>query len=452
MKEMIQLANIPIDLLIDVAKKDGKTKEELKEEFRKLNQEHVHSIFGYRKFNDDFADSISIYDNGGVIGLTTFSYAEFISKLAKALNVDIGNKYKVTEEELNKKLHEGLEKFKEAIILGRAEVHNEFNDIYKDYQKAKEYYTALREEYKDKTKDDEYHDKEKYFYRCAMSPRFEKAMERQVDFYTRLVEKRQEYKELLMTDPQGAFIVDNFDVFKVGMLVIYGYIEACKTCDELKVIRRFQKIIESYIKSPMGHDAVVTLPNGEFIDYNTILQGYMLILKKIESMDIRVPFELLPKGEKEETENHDEETPTRKKTMTEEERLRLQALGQEKTKFYESTDYIARAKGTEAFNGYIAYFYPNGKVILDRKYEERYPSTAYGSASYHLKTRFFELLSGMDKMSLKKVPMVGKINHTDTWKERTMKIINAEGTQEDIDAGNALLDKLREQQEHRRTK
>mgnify|MGYP000839064814 CR=1 FL=1 len=129
--------------------------------------------------------------------------------------------------------------------------------------------------------------------------------------------------------------------------------------------------------------------------------------------------------------------------LKQEEVRRLKSLGERKSTFYESTDYLVKAVGLRRYSGYVAYIYKNGEVILDRKYNKDYPTTASGDAIYNMKAINFEALSKLDKVSLRKKKEVKRMIHRNNWEDRVRKIIEKEGTKEDIESAKTLVKKLK---------
>ena len=92
--------NIDINKLIDICSKGKKTKEDLLEEFAKMNDNNIHEVFKYRKFNDSFSNKLTCYNEGkNVIGKICPSYKEFIEKIFTILNVNPKLKYLIGKDD-----------------------------------------------------------------------------------------------------------------------------------------------------------------------------------------------------------------------------------------------------------------------------------------------------------------------------------------------------------------
>ena len=82
--------NLNTKQLIKYCSNGNLSNEEL---FRKLSlinrksESSVHNVFGYRKFNDDFVDRVTVYVNEDGNSTIKLSYDDFLIKLFKYLNI-----------------------------------------------------------------------------------------------------------------------------------------------------------------------------------------------------------------------------------------------------------------------------------------------------------------------------------------------------------------------------
>ena len=122
--------------------------------------------------------------------------------------------------------------------------------------------------------------------------------------------------------------------------------------------------------------------------------------------DLSANWEFLPKDDRTVEKNvldnivkssNKEENEKKKKL----DRERLLDLYMEKKEFYDSSDPFFRIKGKNTFDGYIGYIYSNGKVILEKYYENSNTSRlAYGEAAYVMDIDKFYSLSRLTKTEL----------------------------------------------------
>ena len=127
--------------------------------------------------------------------------------------------------------------------------------------------------------------------------------------------------------------------------------------------------------------------------------------------------------------------PRRQKNpMTQEEiekyKKHLEELYLEKLALYGSTDPFMRVRGKNTFAGYIGHIYSNGKVILDKFFEnDKTKRLAYGDAIYIMDIADFYILSQYPKSVLKNMPGIQRIEHRNTngisWKDQVLNAIQS---------------------------
>lgn len=120
--------------------------------------------------------------------------------------------------------------------------------------------------------------------------------------------------------------------------------------------------------------------------------------------------------------------------ISEEERLlhqeRLMNLFMEKREFYDSSDPYFRIKGKNTFDGYIGFIYPNGRVVLDRFYENSSSGRlADGQAVYAMGIDEFYELSRLSKSELIRNKLCNRYIHQGSWQNRILENeLKAEGS------------------------
>ena len=100
--------------------------------------------------------------------------------------------------------------------------------------------------------------------------------------------------------------------------------------------------------------------------------------------------------------------------------------------------------GVLKYRGYAAYVYQNGKVMLDREYNENAISSASGNASFLVPAKDFIELSKKDKQELRNNPNVIVFNHNATWEQRVLEYLEKEGSPEEQEESKQLIKKLKE--------
>lgn len=110
---------------------------------------------------------------------------------------------------------------------------------------------------------------------------------------------------------------------------------------------------------------------------------------------------------------------------------KLANLYLEKKSLYESSDPYSILRGIKTFDGYYAYVYPNGKVILDKYFENVSTGRlAKDNAIYVMNFNDFYELSHLSKRELINHPSCYRIIHAGNWQEKVKNIIGIDG---DID-------------------
>lgn len=151
--------------------------------------------------------------------------------------------------------------------------------------------------------------------------------------------------------------------------------------------------------------------------------------------DLSANWEFLPKDDRTVEKNvldnivksNNKEENEKKKKL---DRERLLDLYMEKKEFYDSSDPFFRIKGKNTFDGYIGYIYSNGKVILEKYYENSNTSRlAYGEAAYVMDIDKFYSLSRLTKNELITMDdsVCDRIIHKGNWQQKAQNVINQAG-------------------------
>jgi len=132
------------------------------------------------------------------------------------------------------------------------------------------------------------------------------------------------------------------------------------------------------------------------------------------------------------------------KEMNEEDRAkhqqRLLELFMEKKRLYDSSDPFYRIKGKDTFEGYIGYIYKNGRVVLDKFYEDvDSKKIADGHAVYAMSILEFYEVSKLSKSEIIRRRLCNRYIHTGSWAQRVLENeINAESNENPV----AMIKKL----------
>ena len=404
------------------------------------NRENVHDVFRYKKFNDDFVDTVTCYrKDDELVGIIRPSYDEYLNKLLQTLGISTKGQI-IDNDLLTKRMLDQVEALK--TINNETELAYYYPLLHKDLVDGRRYYESLQKMKKqEQITDEEYADGEHYYYGCAMKKSLKNFIETQSVLYQRLILKRFEYKDKVENTSFNSYIRKYFDVNKLMMYVIHRYLCTCEEGNNKEVIRKYVSLVEKYLNGP--YDKTVSLEdNGVKINYDMIVQRYSNLKKVLGDNSNLVEWILIPEGKNYSRVKSDK--APQMTVMSMEEVKRLESLGERKRTFYESSPYLAKVMGLRRYHGYVGYIYPNGEVILDREYIAHHPSTASGDAIYHMNVHDFEELSRCDKQELMKNPKVGRKNHTSTWEERVSKLINLPATKESEKDSIQLIKRLKE--------
>lgn len=217
--------------------------------------------------------------------------------------------------------------------------------------------------------------------------------------------------------------------------------ETLKVIDISKNVKSLsQKTTISYdYISKCFSDLLVDNPELSFIDFSRDYFSGMTndeIEKYMESYlnDVRLNWDFLPPGDdtvSNETFSLIQEESKKHKEIDEEAfKQHLIELFMEKKSFFESSDPFCVLKGKGAFSGYVGYCYSNGKIILDKYYEnDKKKKLAFGEAIYVMDLFNFYALSKMSKRALISGNLCKRYYHRGEWKERV---------KEEIESGNPI--------------
>ena len=435
--------NLNTKQLIKYCSNGNLSNEEL---FRKLSlinrksESSVHNVFGYRKFNDDFVDRVTVYVNEDGNSTIKLSYDDFLIKLFKYLNIS-KKPFEMTEEEIEETLNERLNVLNSSNIKQR--LRYEFPLIYEDYIQGNNF---LRDNQRGNinTPIDKKHKEYKtnYFYRCALHSSYNKFLDRQKDLYSRFVTRREDYKKAIETGGLNHFFNKFFDMDKVAMYIANSYLNICDLKDDPDFILDYVSLVEDYLNSDYDKSVEIEVENNRKINIDVIKERLAEAKKKIAPEIALVDWELVPAG-KDYIVRGEPSYHRRKALLSEEELAFMREKGKIKTEFYDRSNPYAKAYSVLSPVSYVAYIYRNGEVLLDTIYDDDNPKTAIGNATYNIKAKDFDRISGLDKGELKLCPEARKINHSKHWEDRVNEIINRENNQSDREAAVKLVKRLK---------
>ena len=399
---------------------------------RLKNREFIGESFRYKKFNDDFCDTFLCYNDGNfVVGNIKANYNEFLRKLVKILNLNINNI--VDDDNLTKKLNERLDVLKN--IKKGDELKKEFPILYKDLQDGRKYLNDLiRYKNQERIKEKDYFSGEHYFYSCALRRNLFRFINEQHKMYTRYVNNRSELKKQFENYNYNGYLKKYFDIDKLYMYVADRYLSFCENSNDKEKIMEYLRYLIGYIKCDRKKDFSITTDNGMRINYDNIVRRTINLKRRMDDNSSLVNWVIVPDSKDLKKVSEDKKNKRRTTILNLEEINRLKNIGEAKCSYYESTNYVAKAIGLRKYKGYVAYIYENGEIILDREYDIDRPNSALGNAIYNIKVEDFELLSKLDKKTLRNCSGVRRIIHSQNWNDRVRDIIERPAT--DIEKQN----------------
>ena len=246
--------------------------------FSMLNRINIHEIFRYQKFNDDFNQFLTVYNNGlNVVGKIGPSYEAFLLELINILNVK------------DTSIKEGnmlTDKFLERLFLldsisSYQELSKEFPVLYKDLINGRNYINKLEYDYKQCIiPKDIYEADLKYYYSCGLKRGFNNFIKTQTNMYSRYIERRFQYREYIKYISYGKTIRYYFDVDKMIMYIIDKYLSICEESDNEYQIKFYLSLINKYLDS--SYDKSIYLHNDDIeINIYTIRNRVNNIIKKL---------------------------------------------------------------------------------------------------------------------------------------------------------------------------
>ena len=439
------IANLSLNTLIRECSKNPQEARNLYGFFDSINRERIHEAFSYKKFNDDFIDNVTCYNDGKYqIGVIRPCYEEFLCKLILLLNVKV-TKPLIDNDDLTKKLYERLEVLKS--ITSEIELRKEFPFLYKDLQDGRRFIKGVeaQREFDDEKKfEEELAEKEHYYYSCGMRRSLSNFVKTQAEVYRRFIDKRHELKQKQENTSYNGYIVKHFDMNRVYMYTMHEYLKICEKSNDKELIKFYIDLIERYLKSDKDKRVSIITDENIRVDISSIIIRLENIKKRVSDNSNLVEWVLIPEGrDYKRVKKNEKPSEDKMLIFNYEEIQRLRQLGEKKKTFYEGTPYIAKAVGLRKYRGYIAYIYANGKVILDREYNDDNPKSAVDNAAYIIDAKDFEELSREEKPELIKNPKASRKYHTDTFEARIKTIINKPGTEEQQEEAKQLVHRLK---------
>ena len=458
---------ISIDTLIHYCASD---EENLKNEFtllRQLFKDAIINTNNYTKANEDFLTHLRTRTNYKNAQTNLFiSPTNYIKRLKQILGISNQsidfNDLQLRQEMINK-----VEELKK--ISTPEELKQKFPEIYKDYLLSLEAYPKIKR-YEEKhrgTKDPkvtETLERQKKLYNLyALDTRFHSFIEKQSLMYRNHVIRRQFIEGYTNEHLIDLRMFTGLDKEKFELYLADKYITIAQTTTDDKAKQECIYFLSTYIRETKFNQISIKNDNGEVITFRKILLRYKKILrnnpilkpidedrshfegyhwKHVENHVKKyfingVNWQIVPPGDgSDDLDERVVEALNRSYShlSIEEKEKRIKAryaIYDRKIKFFEGTGYLYRIYGIHEFNGYIAFVYPNGEVLMEKFFDD-YANCipTQNEAIYNVKAIDFETLSKFKKTVLIKDARCKRIIHKGDWEEKGQEIVDRPTTPE----------------------
>lgn len=471
---------ITIKTLIEQCASDT---EKLKTEFTLISQlykEHIIKTNDFTKANEDFLVALKIRTNYQNSQTDIFiSPINYIERLKQILNIS-NKSIDFNDLNLRKEMLWKIEKLKK--ITTPQELKVNFPEIYKDYLLAQDAYPKIKK-YEEKNRRNSNPDviakldRQKKLYRIyALDTRFDVFIKKQALMYRNNVVRRQFIEGYANNHKIDLTMFTGLDKEKFELYLADKYLTVAQTSNDDKVKQECVYYLSTYIRETKFTTTTIKNDNGEEITFRKILTRFKKLLKQnpilkpidedrsnfkgyhrkhVESHIKKyfingVNWQIVPPGE--DTELNSKVINSLNRTYNylsldeKEKRIRERyAEYERKMRFFDKSGYLYRIYGINEFNGYIAFIYPNGEVIMEKFFND-YANCipTINEAIYNLKVVDFETLSKLKKTALIKDKRCNRIIHKGDWESKGRKIIERPTTQESEEEVKKLILKLQE--------
>ncbi len=192
-------------------------------------------------------------------------------------------------------------------------------------------------------------------------------------------------------------------------------------------------------KSLKAYGGETCIAEEELLDFLPDLKRELQINKFRK--EIELSWEFLP--EKQSGDAQEKRMPLFKRYKTDEEKKELEDkkddLLEEKIELFSSLPYVTSLKGMNRFEGYVAYIFENGRVVLEKFYKKTKHGLepTYNEAIYVMNISDFQELSKMGKTEIRQYAKdvglkVRVIHHTKNFKQRVMNEVTSIGYTDDV--------------------
>ena len=271
-----------------------------------------------------------------------------------------------------------------------------------------------------------------------------------------------EYDRYFLTHPFDIYRNNSFIGDTLEADIAMRYIEEINSCDKLEDKQKYLYYLTTYfnenrnwIHSDIGFriqdkmvmfddlynsyiDILVENPGLKVVNYDRSefdnftpeeVEEYM----KLELEDAKANWTFLEGGLQEERAAraiYNGIKQIKDKEKYEKTKEELRNLYMEKKELFDTTFHYRTVEGKNTFDGYIAFIYPNGKVILERFFEKRKDNLeviAKDQAIYVMNIDEFYSLTNLSKSTIIRDKLCKRYIHKGNWKDKILKEIKEKG-------------------------
>lgn len=391
----------------------------------------------------------------------------FLIRLKKILGVD-NPSVDFNDLDLKQQLKDRVKTLNQ--IKTPEELKMQFPLIYDDYELSIRGYDNIceTETLYAETRDEKIKEKSRKLWKTfkgyGLHSIFEKFMEKQTLAYRNYVERRTFVEGYCFRNPLDFDSFKGLDKEKFELYMADKYLTRAYVSNNNEEKQRCLYYVTSYIREVKLSNISIKNDSGEEVTFRKLVNRYKKLLRandRLKPIDesrskfigyhinhvknhlskyygSSVNWTIVPNGEVESDELKQKIVATMNRHyahLTLEEKTRRVKekfdIYDRKVNFFENTDYVLKIYGISKFDGYVAFVYANGEILLERfftDYTECMP--AIGEAIYNLNIYNFEELSKFSKIQLIRDKSAKRILHTDSFEAQAKKIIDKEATPE----------------------
>ena len=424
---------------------------------RKEYEDAIVCIAGYTKSNHEFFDNLRLITNYKTSETSIYcSPVCFIKRLKEILGV--------THESIDLDDPELMDALKERLsdleaIDSIDDLQDEFPEIFEDYKRSWEMMDSIRKEEKinPRTNTDA---KRANYHRYGFSYRFGTFLANQKEMYRLFIKYAKDIEEFANTYPIDFANFQGLDIDKFELYIASQYLEHAKTTEEEPEKQASIYYLTSYLNETCGRVISINV-DGKEITNVSLLKDFRKFLKENKELKpihesrevfrdyhikhvknhvkkylnglenwcvIRIsPSELIMNQQARlEAMNkyHEEHPDINDKDKAHLDKEKFMGMLIRKLMFYENSNYSLRLFGIGPFESHVAYFYPNGMVVVDKFYDESLAiNPTYDEAIYIMDVDTFLSMITMDKPALRENENVRRIIHAGAWEAKLQEEI-----------------------------